>query len=51
VQHRAGMSEAQKIVAINSDPGAPIFQVAHYGIAGDLNKVIPMMIDAIRKRV
>jgi electron transfer flavoprotein alpha subunit len=51
VQHRAGMSEAQKIVAINSDPSAPIFQVAHYGIVGDLNKVIPMMIDAIRKRV
>jgi len=51
VQHRAGMSEAQKIVAINSDAAAPIFQVAHYGIVGDLNKVIPMMIDAIRKRV
>jgi len=51
VQHRAGMSEAQKIVAINSDAAAPIFQVAHYGIVGDLNKVIPMMIDAIKKRV
>jgi len=51
VQHRAGMSEAKKIVAINADPAAPIFQVAHYGIVGDLNRVIPMMIDAIRKRV
>jgi electron transfer flavoprotein alpha subunit len=51
VQHRAGMSEAQKIVAINADPAAPIFQVAHYGIVGDLNRVIPMMIDAIKKRV
>jgi electron transfer flavoprotein alpha subunit len=51
VQHRAGMSEAQKIVAINSDPHAPIFGVAHYGIVGDLNRVIPMMIDAIKKRV
>jgi electron transfer flavoprotein alpha subunit len=51
VQHRAGMSEAQKIVAINSDPQAPIFGVAHYGIVGDLNRVIPMMIDAIKKRV
>ena len=50
VQHRAGMSEAQKIVAVNSDPGAPIFQVAHYGIVGDLNRVIPMMVDAIKKR-
>jgi len=51
VQHRAGMSEAQKIVAINSDPSAPIFGAAHYGIVGDLNQVIPMMIDAIKKRV
>ena len=51
VQHRAGMSEAQKIVAINADPHAPIFQVAHHGIVGDLNRVIPMMIDAIKKRV
>jgi electron transfer flavoprotein alpha subunit len=50
VQHRAGMSEAQKIVALNSDPHAPIFDVAHYGIVGDLNRVIPMMIDAIKKR-
>jgi len=51
VQHRAGMSEAQKIVAINADPKAPIFAVAHYGIVGDLNRVVPMMIDAIKKRV
>jgi len=51
VQHRAGMSEAQKIVAVNSDPAAPIFQVAHYGIVGDLSRVLPMMIDAIKKRV
>ncbi len=51
VQHRAGMGEAQKIVAINADPHAPIFEVAHYGIVGDLNRVIPMMIDAIKKRV
>jgi len=51
VQHRSGMSEARKIVAINSDPQAPIFSVAHYGIVGDLNRVLPMMIDAIKKRV
>ena len=50
VQHRAGMSEAQKIVAVNSDPAAPIFGVAHYGIVGDLNRVLPMMIEAIKKR-
>jgi len=48
VQHRAGMQEAAKILAINSDPQAPIFSVAHYGIVGDLNVVIPRMIKAIR---
>jgi len=51
VQHRSGMSEAQKIVAVNADPEAPIFEVAHYGIVGDLNRVVPMMIDAVKKRV
>ncbi len=48
VQHRAGMDQSSKIVAINSDPDAPIFQIAHYKIVGDLNKVIPWMIDAYR---
>jgi len=50
VQHRAGMEESAKIIAINTDPDAPIFSVAHYGIVGDLNKVIPMMIKAIREK-
>jgi len=50
VQHRAGMEESAKIIAINWDKDAPIFGVAHYGIVGDLNKVIPMMIKAIRER-
>jgi electron transfer flavoprotein alpha subunit len=49
VQHRAGMDRSSKIIAINTDPDAPIFQVAHYKIVGDLNKVIPWMIDAYRK--
>ncbi|NMC18929.1 MAG: electron transfer flavoprotein subunit alpha/FixB family protein [Thermogutta sp.] len=50
VQHRAGMEESAKIIAINTDPNAPIFSVAHYGIVGDLKKVIPMMIKALRER-
>ena len=48
VQHRAGMDQAHKIVAINTDPHAPIFQVAHYKIVGDLRTVVPQMIRAYR---
>ncbi len=50
VQHRAGMDESSKIVAINTDPDAPIFQIAHYKIVGDLNEVIPLMIRAYREK-
>lgn len=50
VQHRAGMEESAKIIAINWDKNAPIFGVAHYGIVGDVSKVIPMLIEAIRSR-
>jgi len=50
LQHRAGMEESAKIIAINWDKDAPIFGVAHYGIVGDLNKIIPTMIKAIRER-
>jgi len=49
VQHRAGMDQSSKIVAINTDPEAPIFQVAHYKIVGDLNEIIPWMIRAYRE--
>jgi electron transfer flavoprotein alpha subunit len=50
VQHRAGMDQSARILAINSDPEAPIFSVAHYGIVGDLRKVIPLLIRAYRKK-
>ncbi len=50
VQHRAGMEESQKIVAINPDPDAPIFKVANYGIVGDAAEVIPRMIRTIQNK-
>jgi electron transfer flavoprotein alpha subunit len=49
VQHRAGMDQSSKIIAINTDPHAPIFQIAHVKIVGDLRKVIPLMIRAYRE--
>ena len=51
VQHRVGMQDAAKIIAINNDPDAPIFSVAHYSIVGDLNEIVPMMIKAAQERV
>ncbi|MDR0611552.1 MAG: electron transfer flavoprotein subunit alpha/FixB family protein [Planctomycetaceae bacterium] len=51
IQHRAGMDESAKIIAINTDREAPIFSIAHYGIVGDLKQVIPMMIKAFKERV
>ena len=50
VQHRAGMDQSAKIVAINNDPDAPILCIAHYGIIGDLHEVIPKIIEDNKKR-
>lgn len=51
IQHRAGMQESNKIVAINRDSEAPIFDIAHYGIVGDAMEVVPKLIDAYRARL
>ena len=50
IQHRAGMQTAKTIVAINSDPSAPIFEIADFGIVGDVHAVVPQLIQAIRQR-
>lgn len=50
IQHRAGMAESARIIAINTDPEAPILKIAHYGIVGDLKDVIPRFIKAYKEK-
>jgi electron transfer flavoprotein alpha subunit len=48
IQHKAGMSNSELIIAVNKNPNAPIFEIADFGITGDLFKVTPLLIEAIR---
>ena len=48
IQHKAGMQDSECIIAVNKNADAPIFEVASYGIVGDLFKVTPMITEAVK---
>src|SRR5690606_29404629 len=50
IQHRAGMQTSKNIVAVNKDPEAPIFELADFGVVGDLHTVAPQLTEEIEKR-
>ena len=49
IQHQVGMEKSGTIIAINNDPEAPVFEIATYGIVGDLFQVVPALTEAVKE--